>query len=153
MICTDLAIIHVVSFRVSLVKSAQVYWMNIARFILYLTSDTIVAPGSFSKSTDESSVPTIDLTVSAIKGYLIRLVAINSPSPSGTYMGQLSRPYLVQLMTCRLSGVCSKSLFEPTLVQGWLNPWEQISVKIDSNYSNFSSIKCIWKRILQYSVT
>ena len=49
-------------------------------------------------------------------------------------------------MACRLFG--SKPLLEPMLAYCKLDSWEQISVKIESEFYYFHSRKCIWKCLL-----
>ena len=46
-------------------------------------------------------------------------------------------------MACRLFG--AKPLPEPMLAYCQLDPWEQVSVKFESEFHNFHSRKCIWK--------
>ena len=45
-------------------------------------------------------------------------------------------------MACRL--VSAKPLSEPMLEYGQLDPWEQISMKLLSDFKHFKSRKCIW---------
>ena len=53
-------------------------------------------------------------------------------------------------MACRLDG--AKPLSEPLLEYCSLDPWEQTSVKISSEFKNFHSRKCIWKCRLRNGV-
>ena len=84
----------------------------------------------------------------------------NSSPPSATYIRQWIGSTLVQIMACCcLFG--AKPLSESILVMpnnhgykavvlGYcqLDPWEQTSVKFQSNYKTFHSRKCIWKHCL-----
>ena len=45
-------------------------------------------------------------------------------------------------MACRLFG--AKPLPEPVLAYYQLDSWEQISVKLESEFYHFYPIKCIW---------
>ena len=73
----------------------------------------------------------------------------NSSTPSAAYMRQWSRSTLVQVMACRLFG--AKPLPEPMLVHCQLDSWEQLLVKIESEFYNLHSTKCIWKcRLLKW---
>ena len=67
---------------------------------------------------------------------------LNSSPPSATYMRQWTGSTLVQVMACRLFG--AKPLPEPMRVYCWLNSWEQISEKFESEFYHFHSRKCIW---------
>ena len=49
-------------------------------------------------------------------------------------------------MACR-----TKPLSEPMLEYCWLDPWEQISVKSQSQFTYFHQWKCIWKRRQEFS--
>ena len=53
-------------------------------------------------------------------------------------------------MACRLDG--AKPLSEPLLEYCWLDPWEQTSVKFQSQFKHFHSRKCIWKCCLRNGV-
>ena len=66
---------------------------------------------------------------------------LNSPPPSATHMHQWTVSALVQVMACRLYG--AKPLPEPILDYCQLDPWEQISVKFESEFYHFHSRKCI----------
>ena len=68
---------------------------------------------------------------------------LSSSSPSAAYMHQWTVSALVQVMTCRLFG--AKPLPELMLIYCQLDSWEQISVKLGLEFSNFHSRKCIWK--------
>ena len=57
-------------------------------------------------------------------------------------MRQWTGSALVQVMACRLFG--AKPLPEPMLAYCKLHPWEQISVKIETEFYQFHSRKCIW---------
>ena len=80
--------------------------------------------------------------------YLVRtegtggLVFYTSP-PGATHMHQWTGPSLVQIIAWRRTG--DKPLPEPMLVYRQLDHWEQVSVKIKSEFYNFHSRKCIWK--------
>ena len=50
-------------------------------------------------------------------------------------MRQLTKPPLIQITACRR--FATKPLSEPKLAYYWSNPWEQISVKFESQYDNF----------------
>ena len=67
---------------------------------------------------------------------------VNSSPPSAAYMCQWTGSALVQVMACRLFG--AKLLPEPKLVYCQLDSREQISVKFESEFYYFHSIKCIW---------
>ena len=67
---------------------------------------------------------------------------INSFSPSTPYKRQWTGSELVQVMVCHLFG--AKPQPEPMLTYSQLNSWEQISVKIESEFYHFHSRKCIW---------
>ena len=66
----------------------------------------------------------------------------HSASMSDAYMHQWTRPSLIQIMACRLTG--AKPLSKPTLGYYQLNPWEQTSVKFQSKYKTFHWRKRIW---------
>ena len=68
---------------------------------------------------------------------------VNSSPPSAVYMRQWTGPSLVQIMACRLFS--AKPLPESMLVYCQLDPWEQVSVKFESEFYPFHSRKCIWK--------
>ena len=63
-------------------------------------------------------------------------VQVSSP-PSGAYMRQWTGSALVQVMACCLVG--AKPLPEPMLVYYQLDSWEQISVKLESEFDHFHS--------------
>ena len=52
-----------------------------------------------------------------------------------------TRPSLLQIMACHLFS--TKPLPEPMLAYCWFNHWKYISVKFESNYNNFHTIKWI----------
>ena len=62
--------------------------------------------------------------------------------PSAAYMRQWTGSALLQVMACRLFG--DKPLPEPMLAYCQLGSWEQISVKLESEFFHFRSRKCIW---------
>ena len=68
---------------------------------------------------------------------------INSSSPSTPYIRQWNGWSLVQVMACRLFG--AKPLPKPMLLYCQLDSWEQVSVKFESEFCYFHSIKCILK--------
>ena len=68
---------------------------------------------------------------------------VTSSPPSATYMRQWTVSVLVQTMVCRLIG--AKPLPEPMLAYCRLESWEQISMKLESEFYHFHSRKCIWK--------
>ena len=63
-------------------------------------------------------------------------------SPSAAHMCQWTGPALVHVMACSLFR--AKPLPEPMLAYCQLDAWEQISVKIESQFYHFNSRKCIW---------
>ena len=67
---------------------------------------------------------------------------INSSPPSAAYMHQWTGWALVQKMACRLFD--TKPLPEPMLVYCQLDSWEKISVKLELEFYDFHSRKCIW---------
>ena len=67
---------------------------------------------------------------------------LNSFPPSATYMRQWTVSSLVQVMACRL--FCAKPLPEPVMVYCQLDSWQQVSVKFESEFYHFLSMKCIW---------
>ena len=67
---------------------------------------------------------------------------VNSSPPSATYMRQWAGSALVRVMAWRRTG--AKPLPEPMLAYCELDSWEQISVKIESEFYRFHSRKCIW---------
>ena len=58
-------------------------------------------------------------------------------------MRQWTGSALLQIMACRLFG--TKPLPDPMMAYSQLDSWEQISVKFESEFYHFHSIKCIWK--------
>ena len=68
---------------------------------------------------------------------------LNSSPPGATYMRHWTGSSLVQVMACRLFG--AKPLPEPMLVYCQLDSWEQVSVKLESEFYHFQTTKCIWK--------
>ena len=66
---------------------------------------------------------------------ILSIMLFNSSPPSATYMCQRTGPSLVQVMACRLFG--AKPLPEPKLVYCQLDPWEQVSVKFESEFYPF----------------
>ena len=60
-----------------------------------------------------------------------------------THLCRWTMPSLFQIMTWPLFGV--KQLSKPMLVYCQLDPWEQISVKFQSQSTHFHWRKCIWK--------
>ena len=68
---------------------------------------------------------------------------INPFPPSAAYMRQWTGSSLVQVMACRLFG--AKPLTEPMLAYCQLDSWENISVKFESEFYHFYSMKCNWK--------
>ena len=61
--------------------------------------------------------------------------------PSAAYMRHWAEPALVQVMACRLFG--AEPLPEPVLAYCKWDPYEQISVKFESEFYHFDSRKCI----------
>ena len=59
-------------------------------------------------------------------------ISINSSPSSAAYIRQWSGPALVQVMACRLFG--ANTLHEPMQAYCQLDPWEQISVKFESEF-------------------
>ena len=59
----------------------------------------------------------------------------NSLRSSDTYMHQKARPSLAQIMACRL--IDTKPLSEPVLEYWLLDPWEQISGKLELKFLYF----------------
>ena len=69
--------------------------------------------------------------------------AINSSPPNATYMRQWTGSALVQVMACRLFGARPLPELMPSNCR--LDPWEPMSVKIESKQKHFHSRICIWK--------
>ena len=69
---------------------------------------------------------------------------IKSSPPNAAYMRQWIGTALVQIMGCRQFG--TNPLSKPMLVYCQLDSWDQISVKLESEFSHFHSQKCIWKK-------
>ena len=67
---------------------------------------------------------------------------VNSLRPSDVYMRQWTGSTFVQVMAWHRTG--DKPLPGPMLVYCQLDSWEQILVKIDSEFYHFHSRKCIW---------
>ena len=65
---------------------------------------------------------------------LSRPQCVNSLRLSDTYMHQLTKPTLVQTMTCCLFS--TKQIAELTLAYYILDPWEQISAKFESKHDD-----------------
>ena len=74
---------------------------------------------------------------------IITEIRVNSSPPTAAYTRQWNGSALVQAMACRLFG--AKPLPEPMLVYCHLDSWEQISVKLESEFYQFHSRKCICK--------
>ena len=71
------------------------------------------------------------------------ILVFNSSFPSAAYMCRWIGSTLVQIMDCWLFS--AKPLAEPMLVYCQLDSWEQISVKVELEFSHFHSRKWIWK--------
>ena len=71
----------------------------------------------------------------------------NPLRPNDAYMRHHTRPSLVQIMACRLSG--AKPLSGPLLAYFLLNPWGYISVQFESKYNNVHWRKRVSKCHLQ----
>ena len=84
------------------------------------------APGKLPTKTDNT------------RRHMTRRYSINSSPPSAAYMRQWTVWALVQVMACRLFG--AKPLPEPMLAYCQLDPWEQFSVKFESEFYHFHSI-------------
>ena len=69
-------------------------------------------------------------------------VLFNSSTPSAANMRQWNGSALVKVMACCLFG--ANLLPEPMLAYCQLDSWEQISVKLESEFYHFHSRKCIW---------
>ena len=70
-------------------------------------------------------------------------IDLNSSPPSATYRCQRTGSSLVQIMAWRLFG--AKPLPELMLAYCQPDSWEEISVKLESEFFHFHSRKCIWK--------
>ena len=68
------------------------------------------------------------------------------PPLSGAYMRQKTGSSLVQVMAGILFG--AKQLPEAMLAYCQLGSWEQISMKLESEFYHFHSGKCIWNCLL-----
>ena len=75
---------------------------------------------------------------------IVRLCGIEPRAISQRAPNQWTGSTLVQVMACRLFG--AKPLPEPMLAYCWLDSWEQISVKFESEFYRFhsNSRKHIW---------
>ena len=75
---------------------------------------------------------------------IVHSVSFNSSHPSAAHIRQRIRPALVQVMACHLFG--AKPLPKPMLIYCQFDSWEQISVKLKSEFDHIQSRKCIWNR-------
>ena len=75
-------------------------------------------------------------------------VTLNSLRPSDMYRNQYTMPSLVQVIACCLFG--TQPLSETMLAYWWLDTWEQISVKCESQCNNFKAKIWSWKCCMQF---
>ena len=80
------------------------------------------------------------------------VIVYNPLRPSDAYMRQWTRPSLIQIMACRLTG--AKPLSEPMPEYCLLDPWEQTSVKFKKMHLDLLSAKwqpfCLGLNVLMY---
>ena len=74
----------------------------------------------------------IDFTIEVPDQYICETQTFNSLRPSAAYMCQWTGSALVQIMACHLIG--TKPLSEQMLVYCQMDAWEQISVKVESEF-------------------
>ena len=70
-------------------------------------------------------------------------LCLNSLRPSDAYMRHQPRPWMVQIMACRLFG--AKPLSEPMPYYCQLDPLQQTSIELYLKCKHFHSRKRIWK--------
>ena len=94
---------------------------------------------TYYKICHEISFENVVYTTVAI---LFRPEWVNSLRPNDAYMRQKTRPSLVEIMACRLSG--AKPLSQPMMTYYQLDPAEHISIKYHLKSISFHSREGIW---------